>query len=68
MSDQVKAAADYISAELDKLDAPINYAACLIIARHLQHMFEGKPEPNFTINVAQNLRKRYEGEDYEHAD
>lgn len=62
MNDPIKRAADYIQTETDKLDAGVPYAACLSIARHLHHLWSGKPESKYPTDVAHKHRQRYEGD------
>jgi hypothetical protein len=62
MTDHIQQAADYIRSETEKLDAPLDYGACLGIALHLHHIWrDGHSIPSHPVNVAQERRQRYEG-------
>ncbi len=62
MKDPVQQAADYIQTETDKFGTTISSDICLNIAKHLHRLWSGEPEIKHSVNVAQQLRPRYEGE------
>jgi len=62
MFDPIQQAAEYIQSETDKLGAVISYSACLMMARHLHHLWSGEPEIKHPVNIAQQQRQRYEGD------